>query len=175
MARTGEIAGTDGGLDLPNGDCTIERVELTLSVIEGKWKLLIIHHLFLPQPMRFSELERAIPRVTQKMLIQQLRALEADGVVERISYPVVPPHVEHRLTSAGVSRERRRRRNSPDSSPPTCTFHDPGRSGIGEATARRLADSGHRVVLGARRTDRIAAIAAAIRTRVLSAPERSPC
>jgi DNA-binding HxlR family transcriptional regulator len=70
--------------ELPGGECTIDQVERALSVIEGRWKLLIIHHLFLRQPMRFSELERAILRVTQKMLIQQLRALEADGVIERI-------------------------------------------------------------------------------------------
>jgi DNA-binding HxlR family transcriptional regulator len=105
MAGTSEMMGADGGPGLPDRDCTIDRVERALSVIEGKWKLLIIHHLFLHQPMRFSELERAIPRVTQKMLIQQLRALEADGVIERIAYPVVPPHVEYRLTSAGATLE----------------------------------------------------------------------
>jgi DNA-binding HxlR family transcriptional regulator len=56
-------------------------------------------------PLRFSELERAIPQVTQKMLIQQLRALEQDGVVERIDYQQVPPKVEYRLTTLGQRLE----------------------------------------------------------------------
>ncbi|SDO65414.1 winged helix-turn-helix transcriptional regulator [Actinacidiphila guanduensis] len=81
--------------------CSIGRVEHALGILEGRWKLLIVHHLLVRQPRRFSELERAIPRVTQKMLIQQLRALEADGVVRRIVYPEVPPHVEYQLTPAG--------------------------------------------------------------------------
>lgn len=85
--------------------CTIDRVERALAVIEGRWKLLILHHLLIRSPRRFSDLERAIPAVTQKMLIQQLRALEADGVVERIVYPEVPPHVEYALTPAGAALE----------------------------------------------------------------------
>lgn len=89
----------------PAEECTIDRVERALAVIEGRWKLLIVHHLFVRQPLRFSQLERAIRTVTQKMLVQQLRALEADGVVERIAYPVVPPRVEYRLTPAGAALE----------------------------------------------------------------------
>ena len=85
--------------------CTIDQVEHALGVIEGRWKLLIIHHLLVEQPRRFSELERAIPGVTQKMLIQQLRALEADGVVHREAKPVVPPHVEYSLTEFGRALE----------------------------------------------------------------------
>ncbi|MBB5153306.1 winged helix-turn-helix transcriptional regulator [Saccharopolyspora phatthalungensis] len=85
--------------------CTIDRVEQALAVIEGRWKLLILHHLLIRSPRRFSDLERAIPAVTQKMLIQQLRALEADGVVRRIVYPEVPPHVEYTLTPAGIALE----------------------------------------------------------------------
>jgi DNA-binding HxlR family transcriptional regulator len=84
-------------------ECSIERVERALDMLEGRWKLLIVHHLLVRQPRRFSDLERAIPRVTQKMLIQQLRALEADGIVRRIAYPEVPPHVEYELTEAGVA------------------------------------------------------------------------
>jgi DNA-binding HxlR family transcriptional regulator len=72
-------------------------------VIEGRWKLLILHHLLVRAPRRFSDLERAIPEVTQKMLIQQLRALEADGIVKRIAYPEVPPRVEYSLTLAGAA------------------------------------------------------------------------
>lgn len=51
--------------------------------------------------LRFSQLERQIPEVTQKVLIQQLRSLEADGVIARVARPVVPPHVEYRLTDDG--------------------------------------------------------------------------
>ena len=76
-----------------------------MSVLEGRWKLLIVHHLFVRTPQRFSELERAIPQVTQKMLIQQLRALEEDRVVERIDYRQVPPRVEYRLTPLGQGLE----------------------------------------------------------------------
>lgn len=71
------------------------------GILEGRWKMLILFHLFGGAVLRFSELERAIPAVSQKMLIQQLRQLEADGVVERIIYPEVPPRVEYRLTPWG--------------------------------------------------------------------------
>ncbi|SNX88575.1 HxlR family transcriptional regulator [Streptomyces sp. TLI_55] len=86
----------------PASACSISRVEHTLGILRGRWKLLIIHHLLIRQPRRFSDLERAIPEVTQKMLVQQLRALESDGVVRRIVYDEVPPHVEYELTPAGV-------------------------------------------------------------------------
>jgi DNA-binding HxlR family transcriptional regulator len=85
--------------------CTIDRVEHALSVIEGRWKLLILHHLFVRAPRRFSDLHRAIPAVTEKMLIQQLRALENNGVVVRTVFPEVPPHVEYALTPAGAALE----------------------------------------------------------------------
>ncbi|GAA3369373.1 hypothetical protein GCM10017744_088800 [Streptomyces antimycoticus] len=85
----------------PDPDCSIGRVEHALGIIRGRWKLLIIHHLLVREPRRFSDLERAIPQVTQKMLIQQLRALEKDHVVRRIAYPEVPPHVEYELTADG--------------------------------------------------------------------------
>ena len=85
--------------------CSIAQVERAVSALEGRWKLLIVHHLFVRTPLRFSELERAIPQVTQKMLIQQLRALEEDGVVERIDFQQVPPRVEYRLTLLGQGLE----------------------------------------------------------------------
>ncbi|WP_439597306.1 winged helix-turn-helix transcriptional regulator [Falsiroseomonas sp.] len=72
-----------------------------IRVLEGRWKLLILFQLFGGQIRRFSDLERAIPGVSQKMLIQQLRQLEADGVVTRIVHPQVPPKVEYRLTEWG--------------------------------------------------------------------------
>src|SRR5258705_5761776 len=78
-------------------------VEAALRLLEGRWKLVILFHLFGGKVMRFSDLERAIPAITQKMLGQQLKAMEADGIVLRTSYPQVPPKVEYRLTEWGQS------------------------------------------------------------------------
>jgi DNA-binding HxlR family transcriptional regulator len=72
-----------------------------IRVLEGRWKLVILFELFGSNIRRFSELERAIPGISQKMLIQQLRQLEADGVVARIVHPEVPPRVEYHLTEWG--------------------------------------------------------------------------
>ena len=75
-----------------------------LRVLEGKWKIIIICQLFAAKgPVRFSELERLIEGVNQKMLIQQLRQLERDGIVERTVYPQVPPKVEYVLSEMGVA------------------------------------------------------------------------
>lgn len=75
-------------------------VEITLQILGGRWKVLILRELF-RGTRRFSELHRALPGVTQKMLTQQLRELEHAEVVERKVYPQVPPKVEYRLTSLG--------------------------------------------------------------------------
>ena len=75
--------------------------EAALRMLEGRWKLVILFHLFVQPVMRFSELERAIPAVSQKMLIQQLRDLEKDGIVRRTVHPQVPPKVEYALTPFG--------------------------------------------------------------------------
>jgi len=75
--------------------------ENALRMLEGRWKLVILFHLFVQPVMRFSELERAIPAVSQKMLIQQLRDLEKDGIVRRTVHPQVPPKVEYALTPFG--------------------------------------------------------------------------
>jgi DNA-binding HxlR family transcriptional regulator len=71
------------------------------KILEGRWKLVILFHLFGGKLRRFSDLERAIPAVSQKMLIQQLRQMEADGVVRRIVHHQVPPKVEYGLTAWG--------------------------------------------------------------------------
>src|SRR5258708_19079128 len=73
-------------------------VENALKILEGRWKLVILFHLFGGKVLRFSDLERAIPAISQKMLVQQLRRMEADGIVQRTLYPQVPPKVEYRLT-----------------------------------------------------------------------------
>ncbi len=77
-------------------------VEKTLEIIGGKYKLLILWHLA-NQTLRFSELRRLIPKATPKMLTQQLRELEADDLIHREIYPVVPPKVEYSLTELGKS------------------------------------------------------------------------
>ena len=76
-------------------------VEQAFKVIEGRWKLLILFHLFGGKILRFSELGRAIPAISQKMLIQQLRHMESDGIVRRIVHHQVPPKVEYALTDWG--------------------------------------------------------------------------
>jgi DNA-binding HxlR family transcriptional regulator len=76
-------------------------IERALKFIEGRWKLLILFHLLGGRVQRFSDLERAIPDVSQKMLAQQLRRLESDGIVQRTAYCQLPPKVEYRLTAWG--------------------------------------------------------------------------
>jgi DNA-binding HxlR family transcriptional regulator len=76
-------------------------VEQALKILEGRWKLVILFHLFGGKVLRFSDLERAIPAISQKMLIQQLRQMEKDGVVRRTVHHQVPPKVEYSLTDWG--------------------------------------------------------------------------
>ncbi len=75
-----------------------------LRVLEGKWKIVIIFQLFAAKGcLRFSELERRVEGVNQKMLIQQLKQLEKDGIVSRTVYPHVPPKVEYALSEMGLA------------------------------------------------------------------------
>lgn len=72
-----------------------------MNLIDGRWKLAILFHLFGGRIMRFSDLERAIPGISQKMLAQQLRQLEKGGIICRTVYQQVPPKVEYGLTDWG--------------------------------------------------------------------------
>lgn len=78
-------------------DCPIEAA---LGLIGGKWKALILDHLT-SGALRFGELQKMMPKITPKMLTQQLRELETDGLIVRHVYPVVPPKVEYELTEFG--------------------------------------------------------------------------
>jgi DNA-binding HxlR family transcriptional regulator len=80
-------------------------VESTLSFLDGKWKGVILYHLLQDGTLRFSELRRRIPSVTQRMLTKQLRELEEAGVLSRTVFAVVPPRVDYALTPLGLSLE----------------------------------------------------------------------
>ncbi len=77
-------------------------VEVTIGLVDGKWKAMIIYHL-MDGMKRFNELRRLMPEVTQRIMTNQLRELERDGLVARTVYAEVPPKVEYRLTELGRS------------------------------------------------------------------------
>jgi DNA-binding HxlR family transcriptional regulator len=80
-------------------------VEATLQLIDGKWKGVVLFHLFESSKLRFNEIRRLLPNVTQRMLTNQLRELEADGLIIRKVYPEVPPKVEYSLAPRGKTLE----------------------------------------------------------------------
>ncbi|MBB6504683.1 DNA-binding HxlR family transcriptional regulator [Sphingomonas endophytica] len=100
--------------DLPSADSAVVTpiapaftcgLDATLKVISGKWKPLILYFL-LRGPTRYGELKRAIRDVSDKVLIQQLKELEADGVLRRNDYKEIPPRVDYTLTGLGQSLAR---------------------------------------------------------------------
>lgn len=86
--------------DLLPRDCA---VEVTVAMIGGKWKPIILFHLFKGGVLRFSELARKLPQVSDRILTRQLRELESDGLLRRQVYAQVPPRVDYDLTSDGRS------------------------------------------------------------------------
>lgn len=103
MARTHEKVrySLKGKYDDTTPGSAADRVEQALKFLEGRWKLVILFRLFGGKVLRFSDLERAIPGISQKMLIQQLRQMQNDGIVRRIVHYQVPPKVEYGLTDWG--------------------------------------------------------------------------
>ena len=80
----------------------VQGIETALRVLGGKWKILILWHLGV-KTQRYSELRRLMPQITEKMLIQQLRELESDGIIQRTAYPTVPVRVDYTYTEYGTS------------------------------------------------------------------------
>ncbi|TWT00589.1 helix-turn-helix domain-containing protein [Planomicrobium sp. CPCC 101079] len=87
---------------IKSGEFNCEK-ELTLSLISGKWKIIIIYHLATEGVLRFSDINRLLPKITHKVLTTQIRELEEDGIVHRKVFPEVPPRVEYSLTNLGES------------------------------------------------------------------------
>ncbi len=77
-------------------------VATTVSLIGSKWKLLIMRNL-LARPWRFNELQKNLEGISQKVLTDSLRSMEADGIITRTVFPEVPPHVEYSLSELGES------------------------------------------------------------------------
>lgn len=77
-------------------------IEIAMDIIIGKWKPVILHHLLNNEKLRFSELQRAIPDISKKMLTNQLRELERHDIVHRKVYAEVPPRVEYSMTEYGM-------------------------------------------------------------------------
>ena len=91
----------------PESDPEIDALVMeTLGRVADKWTMLLIEELTEGGVMRFSQLSRQIPDISQKMLTQTLRSMEREGLVTRTVYPVVPPKVEYELTDLGVSLAR---------------------------------------------------------------------
>ncbi len=99
MPQANQLTPVEPATVAPRFTCGLDA---TLKIISGKWKPLILYFL-LRGPTRYGELKRAVRDVSDKVLIQQLRELEADGVLRRNDYKEVPPRVDYALTPIGQS------------------------------------------------------------------------
>jgi DNA-binding HxlR family transcriptional regulator len=97
MAKTEGLAEVDNTEVVPAEEIYQCPVATAIDVIGGKWTIIILYHLR-GKTMRFGELKKDIPRITQKMLTHELRQLEANKLVTRKVYPEVPPRVEYSTT-----------------------------------------------------------------------------
>jgi DNA-binding HxlR family transcriptional regulator len=113
---------------LPGFTCGLDAA---LRMIAGKWKPLILYFLAQGGPIRYGELRRAVRDVSDKMLIQQLKELEADGLVKRTDYKEVPPRVDYSLTPLG--------RSLAQALVPLCTWGAENMVEVGRVFARREA------------------------------------
>lgn len=80
-------------------------IGFTMTVIGNKWRAIILWHITKSQSMRYGQIKNSIPNISHKILSQELKNLENDGLIERIPYPVIPPKVEYILTERGQSLE----------------------------------------------------------------------
>lgn len=112
-------------------------LDAALAVIGGKWKPLILYYLA-HETRRYGALKRCVRGVSDKMLIQQLKELQADGVVVRTDYGEIPPRVEYSLTPFGMSLAR--------SLAPLCAWGEEHKAAIAAAVDRR---NGGRIVIAA--------------------------
>lgn len=87
----------------PCNEIDVRPFAYAISLINGKWKMHILFWLWKKEVLRYSEIRRALGKVTHKMLSQQLKDLEHDGIIIRNEYPQVPPKVEYRLSEKGMS------------------------------------------------------------------------
>ena len=89
--------------NIQNADFSTTGYSYTLSLISGKYKPVILYCLMEYEPVRFNEMQRYLGKVADKTLSQNLKELEADGLIQRKMYPEVPPKVEYTLTERGQS------------------------------------------------------------------------
>lgn len=78
-------------------------IEYVMNLVAGKWKLVILWHLASEKVMRYGEIKKSLNNITHKMLSQQLKELESDGLIHREAYSQIPPKVEYSLTELGHS------------------------------------------------------------------------
>ena len=90
----------DGSARTPRMDCA---VDATMSVIEGRWKTVILCKLYNNGPMRFNQLIKSVEGISPRILAKQLKEMDSDGIVRRTSYPEIPPRVEYSITEKGLS------------------------------------------------------------------------
>jgi DNA-binding HxlR family transcriptional regulator len=97
-----EVSSAPDGVHPPwTRDTAADGIEAALAIVAGKWKLRILFQLFGGRTLRFSELERAVTGISQKVLNEQLRQLEQDAIVRRVAYAESPPRVDYSLTPWG--------------------------------------------------------------------------